>query len=175
MIRSCGRTSCNSLLAASLCQTTANAFWFPPWTSGSIDGPDGYSLPWEGAASTYCSGVAESKICGKDSHIHLLEHLDGSELTSYTGHTNKPFGFDDLGVEAAVGPDVHSTSWSMLPRIPKTHRIASRSYCSVCISIISMCNMRQRWVVYSLRRVKVQSALDPTDSFIASGSEDPED
>ena len=46
----------------------------------------------------------------KDSQIHLLEHLDGSELTSYTGHSNK--------------------------------------------------------------RVKVQSALDPTDSFIVSGSED---
>lgn len=45
-----------------------------------------------------------------DSQIHLLEHLDGSELTSYTGHSNK--------------------------------------------------------------RVKVQSALDPTDSFIVSGSED---
>lgn len=45
-----------------------------------------------------------------DSQIRLLEHSDGSELTSYTGHTNK--------------------------------------------------------------RVKVQSALDPTDSFVASGSED---
>lgn len=83
-------------------------------------------------------------MVSKDSHIHLLEHLDGSELTSYTGHTNKPFGFDDLGVEAAAGPDVHSLSFSMLFRSPKTHEIVSSSYCSVCIS---MCNMRHCRVV----------------------------
>lgn len=47
-IRSCGRTSCNSLLAASLCRMTANAFWSPPWTSGSSDGLDGYLLIFVG-------------------------------------------------------------------------------------------------------------------------------
>ena len=105
-------------------------------------------------------------MVSKDSHIHLLEHLDGSELTSYTGHTNKPFGFDDLGVEAAAC-DVHSLSFSMLFRSPKTHEIVSSSYIvPYALACATLCNMRHCRVVSDFIEASQSSECTGSDGLL---------